>query len=329
MENKVYNSQNADGTTEEKIIEIPPSSWGALKIFAGQISQNPGKWIFRGHADESWELTTKLERISELLKCVSVARDYEEFEILREFERRAHHYISDPPGREEYIEQLALIQHHGGPTRLLDFTYSFYIALFFAIEKPEKDKNAAVWAINLELFKNAIYEKLKNIEYPKLLKKKQLIQDENLDFDQLSPSQVKELFLGVCNDVIEDKISGFEFVVPVEPFRMNERLAIQQSLFLFQAHSLSPFWKNLAPMLGLSSNSIKETEKHSRQISQGDHFLPAEISDSKIIKILIPKEFYCDAIKDLKSMNISAASLFPGLDGFARSLQHHLYYPIY
>ena len=38
------------------------------------------------------------------------------------------------------------MQHHGAPTRLIDFTWSPYVAAFFALERATGD--AAVWAVN-------------------------------------------------------------------------------------------------------------------------------------------------------------------------------------
>jgi hypothetical protein len=52
----------------------------------------------------------------------------------------------------------------------------------------------------------------------------------------------------------------------------------------------------------------------------------AELSlgDRGVVKIVLPGAVHRDALRDLRAMNVTAATLFPGLEGFARSLAFHL-----
>jgi FRG domain len=109
---------------------VKPESWVQTREVASLLV----RWVYRGHSDIRWPLETTLYRGGQRFRCPPEILADREAWILRQFQRRAHHYLTDPPSSEQRLEWLALIQHFGGPTRLLDFSHSFYVAAFFAIE---------------------------------------------------------------------------------------------------------------------------------------------------------------------------------------------------
>jgi hypothetical protein len=104
--------------------------------------------IFRGHADIAWDLKPKLYRAEYGgLKKGEELKEYE-LKVLRSFMQRAYNYISDSNinAYVDYLKLLYIAQHHGVPTRLLDFTTNPLIALYFACYGEEKkDKDGAVF----------------------------------------------------------------------------------------------------------------------------------------------------------------------------------------
>jgi hypothetical protein len=97
---------------------------------------------FRGHAKTSWCLEPKIFRL-ELLE--------EEDEIRSEFERRASQYSLEPVPT-DFWGWYFLMQHYGAPTRLLDWTDSVLVALFFALNSdelyPDDREDAVVWVLD-------------------------------------------------------------------------------------------------------------------------------------------------------------------------------------
>jgi hypothetical protein len=239
------------------------------------------QWAFRGMANKAWSLRTSLERLNVNYLVVD-AENY----LLTTFQRRAHHFVRDCPPLNDYLEWLALMQHHGTPTRLLDCTRSAYVALFFALkDNIDSTVEPAVWAINLDSLKNTAIGLFTQLNPDPL-------SSQNADpaLSLGKPAVFKAAFMGEHESTSR---AAALCVAPIQPFRMNERLTIQQGLFLCPASVSVGFEENLAAM---------------------------NLSDATIMKHVFPANLRMTILAELNKMNINRASLFPGIDGFAQSL---------
>jgi hypothetical protein len=123
-------------------------------------------YIFRGHSNEQWGLIPKLFR-NEYAGTNYHHKTVKTFElmIMDEFKQRAYPYLTDfgISSYTDYMKILYIAQHHGLPTRLLDFSTNPLIALYFAcLGKENSNKYGAVWFAIKEQFlvKQNIYEEV-------------------------------------------------------------------------------------------------------------------------------------------------------------------------
>lgn len=264
---------------------IRVESWDKLfELYNDRFRSKNKIWIFRGHNSCKYPLQSTLERtIEEFNLNYSEAIQYEKI-LLRKFQGCLHQYESIIPKKKNILEWWTYMRHYGAPTRLLDWTYSFFIAIYFALENAsgEDDQNpsdAAVWALCPSDWKRVANNEF-NI-------------DKNKEIDD-DPKLFKKLFFS-------SEPSTLKLVYPLNPLKLNDRLTLQQGLFLCPTISTAPFIE-----------CFVNTQKKGA---------------STPIKIIIDHRIRKKALYDLYRMNITRAVLFPGLAGFAESLRFSLANP--
>ena len=93
--------------------------------------------LYRGHSDAAWRLEPGLARDS------AYEDDGVEPNSYFSFVTKAGRLLED---RDSGWSTIFTMQHHGLPTRLLDWSENFAVALYFAMKRPRSE--AAIWVLN-------------------------------------------------------------------------------------------------------------------------------------------------------------------------------------
>lgn len=127
--------------------DVIADNWTKLQdeLFAGSWNESIHRFrapfVYRGLSDSSYRLETSLRRLGGPFRTL-------ERHLLRNFRKYASGVSTQFPS---FWHLLALAQHHGLPTRLLDWTYSPYVALHFATANFDRyDLDGVIWVVNFQ-----------------------------------------------------------------------------------------------------------------------------------------------------------------------------------
>jgi hypothetical protein len=162
--------------------------------------------VFRGMGSASDDLRTRLGRLS-------ASPDKIEGHLLRNFRKYAR--AGSIPG-DSVWSWLALAQHHGLPTRLLDWTFSPLVAMHFATENMDRfDVDGVIWCVDFVKTNKLLPERLKVI-----------LAEEG------SNAFTVEMLDRVASGLPElERASDDPFVVFFEPPSLDDRIVNQFALF--------------------------------------------------------------------------------------------------
>ena len=109
------------------------------------VSSNGSFRIFRGQRVAKWPLVPSVQRNNVIPANSPGQRLAFEMEMLHAFQRKARPHLAVPPADSNRWDWLAIAQHYGVPTRLLDWSESLAFALYFAVEGETDNNGAALW----------------------------------------------------------------------------------------------------------------------------------------------------------------------------------------
>ena len=242
-------------------------------------------FVYRGLSDKSYRLFTSLIRLDGPYPIL-------EKHLLRNFRKYGNFEKFS-----SFWHLLTIAQHYGLPTRLLDWTYSPYVALHFATANHEKyDLDGVIWVVNFKQTHDLLPPELRTYLRAEGAQAFTVELLSSLSRNEMESSPTdKSSFHDVILSLEKfDHLGKYgEFLLFFEPPSMDDRIVNQFALF-----SVMPTPKT----------SIDEWLQQHPDLFR---------------RIIIPAEKKWEFRDKLDQCNITERVLFPGLEGLSSWLHRH------
>jgi hypothetical protein len=266
--------------TEQPEITCLASLEMALEELSLAFNEEAMWW--RGHADANWMLRASVFRKNRN------GQSYDEIALINNFQMRAYGRLGHRPRPCSELEWLFLAQHYGLPTRLLDWTESPLVALYFAVSEEYcqgalADCNACLWAVS----PRKLNKTNSNLSDPANAQDG-LINPENSIVQAMAMKG-----FGWKDEVVKDRTKQdpctLPQVVALETFEIDERIVAQSGRF-----------------------TLHSCEQAIESLSDKDQYLR---------KFLIPACSKPVIRKKLEDLGIRRWNIFPDLQALAACLE--------
>jgi hypothetical protein len=273
--------------------DVPVKSWDELLAATHSFAVVPvqpdqgghrrSSFVFRGMSNADWPLMTSLERLGSAPERVEQA-------ALRAFGKYAP--VGTVSLKSEW-DRLAVAQHNGLPTRVLDWTVSPLVAAHFATEEKEyrsgpKAADGVIWCVNVDKVRDNLLPQGMRDD---LNAAKAYVYNVPL-LDSLYPQMAK------FDDTI--RCSG-DLMIFFEPPSIDARIQNQFGI--------------LSAMNGPGKIHGKSHDDYLRKCSQADPDL--------VRRIVIAEAAKAEIRDMLDQNNIMERMLFPGLPGLCDWLRRY------
>ena len=283
---------------------------GDLDMLDRFFANADGSWLFRGRGNAQWNIKSSLERAEEESRGAMFRQQTEgeselykkENAMITKFKEliRWDHYLG-----EDKMQYLAAMQHYGIPTRMVDFTESFSVGLFFAIQGRYKTYDAGntriVWAVNEKLLDDMAEP------YKQFYKRK----NPNMSDDDFQRAFLNSFFDEKKMTVVKHGL----FVTRLEG--NNPRLIAQRGVFLVPYSPMS-FMENFES--AINCRFFKGENVDVKLIDQKD------LSKVAVIKISI-QDTIREGVKNwLSRRGWTCKTIFPDMEGIQKDIKQQFHY---
>ncbi len=314
---------------ESKCIQrLSIESFEDLLILANLFDNGIPKPVYRGQGEYDWHLETVLERNTPSFVLKETGLEVYEYRVLTESQRRLQHFLPQRPDDNDLLSWLALLRHHGVPTRLLDVTRSIFIACFFALKGAKSGCDAAIWIFSRHAL-NGAFIKWENGANDSWLRSSPFTvaqygepyhsptpKPNSNNLTQPTIDTIKHPEIPHSLDyyaTLDAALRGYierPGIAVAEPFWLSKRIDVQQGTFLIPFNIRESFESNLFSFMDITPHGDEE-----RIVPKDEGALKRLWAFSKIIKVRIPPNLHDILRVKLETMNIRDLTIFPDIEG--------------